>query len=373
MDLYKLFLLISLAYSACITTTETNIQEELLNAITNANVQEVATLLKTPGIDVNQVKNNQYGAVTTPLLEALKIGNYQIVKMLIDKRADIKKSIYTWDNRGLQPYTEAIKTKNTQITQLFFPQLLSDPTFNINQDITYLKSPSKEFNTQTNILLEAIREENVPLVSLLLDKGADYNKRGYDRYDQYFPYGEAVRVGNKDIIALLKAKGYDYLYDNSGNTILTSAISTGLPLRNIQEIISKSPGLSNFKNYPGQTPLTLAIIRNNIPAIKALLNARADVNLADSNGILPVILAVNLGNLDALRVLINKGGNLNAKDSNGNTLLMIAVIKNNAPIVQYLLTTSIDVSAQNNAGQTVFQLAQGNSALANLILTKKGK
>jgi ankyrin repeat protein len=116
----------------------------------------------------------------------------------------------------------------------------------------------------------------------------------------------------------------------------------------------------------GMTPLLYAARDGRLAAARRLIEAGADVELADANGIRPLLMAAINNNLDVARLLISKGADVNADDFWGRTPLWAAVeyrnldMNNNdqdsptdngvdrAPILEFIRTL-LDAGADVNA------------------------
>ena len=75
----------------------------------------------------------------------------------------------------------------------------------------------------------------------------------------------------------------------------------------------------------GLTPLLFAARQGSLDATRALIEAGADVNLADPEGISPMVLAIRNGHYDVAALLVEKGANVNAGDRVNRTPLYMAV------------------------------------------------
>ena len=75
----------------------------------------------------------------------------------------------------------------------------------------------------------------------------------------------------------------------------------------------------------GMTPLLYAARDGRLDAARRLVEAGADVELADANGIRPLLMAALNNKLDVARLLVSKGANINADDFWGRTPLWAAV------------------------------------------------
>lgn len=110
-----------------------------------------------------------------------------------------------------------------------------------------------------------------------------------------------------------------------------------------------------FYNEEYSALLFVAVAKNNVQDIKALLHKEADINAQDSrNGYTPLIYAVKNNKINAVRYLITRGANLNKQAFDGNTALHIAMMTGNLQITEILLSANPDINIVNNQGYIAF-------------------
>lgn len=132
----------------------------------------------------------------------------------------------------------------------------------------------------------------------------------------------------------------------------------------------------NAKDENGLTPLMAAASNNSNPlVIVELSNAGADANAQNKDGLTPLLLAaVNNSNPLAALEIIKAGAEVNAKDENGLTPLMAAAFKNsNSLIIVELINAGADVNAKNLKGKSVLDHAREGEHTRNVtVLIKAG-
>lgn len=169
--------------------------------------------------------------------------------------------------------------------------------------------------SKDQMLLRAASGNNLTLVSLLLDKHANANIREKNgatpliemmgRYSGHSPSMEIARL-------LIKHGADVNAIDEAGNTALHHVVTYG-----------------HRDEYKSLAEL--------------LVNAGAQVNIKNKNGITPVISAAVNCHTEILELLLKNGGNAHEVDKDGKTIMMkiIATSKQEAvyksPIVQLLL------------------------------------
>jgi len=88
---------------------------------------------------------------------------------------------------------------------------------------------------------------------------------------------------------------------------------------------SNSKSITEF--YDATTPLSVAISKGDIEAVKKFVEYGADVN-EKSNGMSPLMIAARYNKVEIIKILISKGAHLNEKDENGFTALKYAELSN---------------------------------------------
>lgn len=138
----------------------------------------------------------------------------------------------------------------------------------------------------------------------------------------------------------------------------------------------------NKQNDKGWTPLMLAVANLNKfsteNSIKILLEAKANVNIKNNNGMTALMLASNNG-YDArniIKMLLDAGADPNIQDIHGSTVLM-HLITNNKPFIERsvnaLLESSVNVNVRDKSGNTAIMMAVGYNyeSVVELLLDKK--
>jgi hypothetical protein len=82
---------------------------------------------------------------------------------------------------------------------------------------------------------------------------------------------------------------------------------------------------------------------------------------------LQLILAAWQGDTAKVKILLDAGADVNAKDDDGVTVLMWAVLSSSVEAVRILLEAGADVTAKANDGSTARMLAPDNSEIAQLL------
>ncbi|XP_038671347.1 transient receptor potential cation channel subfamily V member 6-like [Scyliorhinus canicula] len=203
--------------------------------------------------------------------------------------------------------------------------------------------------------------------------------------------------------ALLISEEFDpYVRGNLEETILHSALFNGN--KEIAELIlDRIPSLINepmtSDMYKGETPMHIAVLKQDVEMVKELLNRGADVVNARATGscFVPgeecqcyygeylLSFAACIGNEEIVRTLIKHSAPLEAQDSLGNTVLHVLVSQSEKKqkYSMYDLITSLVTEKQqpslenivNNDGYTPLKLAaaEGDLEMFNFLVQKQKK
>jgi len=258
----------------------------------------------------------------TPLLWAAKKGHEAMVRLLLEKGAELesKDKIY-----GQTPLSWAAKNGHEVVVKL----LLDKGAEMESKDTEYDLTP----------LSWAARYGNEAAVKLLLEKGAEMESK--DKLYGQTPLSLAAKNGHEAVVKLLLEKG--------------------------AELESKDTGY-------GQTPLSLAARYGNEATVKLLLEKGAELESKDKiYDQTPLSGAARYGNEAVVKLLLEKGAELESKDKiYGQTLLSWAAKNGHEAVVKLLLEKGAELEPKDSDGWTPLSLAtrNGHKAMVKLLLEK---
>ena len=113
-----------------------------------------------------------------------------------------------------------------------------------------------------------------------------------------------------------------------------------------------------------------SFLPQNVPLIRALINAGADVNVTDADGDTPLMLSAMASKKETIRLLLDKGADINARTSEGTTALYCAVPNMDVSIPQILVARGAMVNATGTRATSPLACAAffGNIQTVQLLL-----
>jgi len=119
-------------------------------------------------------------------------------------------------------------------------------------------------------------------------------------------------------------------------------------------ILMQQPGFAvedvNKPEVDGSTPLQWAVYEGDVAEVERLINAGADVDLANNYGVTPMQLASEVGNAPILKLLLEAGADADSPTADGQTALLAVARTGNLAAAQILLDHGASVNAREQWG-----------------------
>lgn len=274
----------------------------------------------------------------TPLMNAIREREIEIVKILLEHNADVTK---IKDNSGRNAFFWAAVLDELEMLKLFEKY---NPDFNVSD------------NYGSNALFFTRKAETV---NYLLKNGADINKKNKSGRTPLIQHSLAYE--NQDHVKFLLEKGADInAQDNEGVTTLMFAVQTDKT--KIIDICLSEKADINIKDNEGKTALFHTIssfgILENVKSMTENMfgdYAKTDYvkNYMNQKKMEETDTAIRL-----IKLLVSNGADINAQDNKGNTLLMYAIALRNEPLINEILKLNPDVNIKNKEGKTANDIAK---------------
>jgi ankyrin repeat protein len=244
-----------------------------------------ALALIAQGADVNAAQPDG----TTPLHWAVYRVDREIVAALLKSgaRADVVNAY------GSSPLAEAVKVASPELVAVL---LDAGASANVSNE-----------DGQTALMLAA-RTGNVAVAEFLVAHGADVNSR--ERFRDQSAVMWAAAQGHAEMVAFLVSKGADLTARARDNAWPT-------PFTNEPRVQYRPTG--------GLTPLLYAARAGCLRCVAAMVDAGADVDRPNPDGMTPMIMALDNGYPEVTHYLLERGANPHVWDWWGRTPLYVAV------------------------------------------------
>jgi len=221
-------------------------------------------------------------------------------------------------------------------------------------------SPDAATADGTTALHWAVHNDDLETADLLLSAGAKVSAA--NRYGVQ-PLSLAAENGNAKMIdRLLKAGADPNTSMPEGETALMTAARVG-KVDAVKTLLVHGANVNARDSFRGETALMWAAARNNADAIRMLVEFGGDVKLRTNNqprgterksdsgntfsaapptGFTAFLFAVRAGQLDAVKALLEAGANVNDTVSDGQSALIVAAANANWEVANYLLDKGAD-------------------------------
>ncbi|MCP5378734.1 MAG: ankyrin repeat domain-containing protein [Rickettsiaceae bacterium] len=227
----------------------------------------VKYLVEEKNVNVNNVDGDTGTVLHCALDYNSKKDNYEIVKLLVEKGADLEgKTDYSADNKNLTPLCFAVKYNH-----------------------------------------------GLKIVQYLVENGANINIKTTGSFYKHTLLHYAAEAGDLEVMKYLSVRGLDVNYKDTvflyGNTPLTEAARCGY-FDIVKYLVEEKNAEINTRSWMWNNPLSEALYRQRYDIAKYLIKKGANVNFTDY-----INEAIRHGNFEMVKCLAESGAKLNMRDS----------------------------------------------------------
>lgn len=259
-------------------------------------------------------RDTDYGKSFSSLMLASQYGYTEIVKLLIDKGADL-------ELKGKNGATALILA--SEYGHIEIVKLLLDNNANINVQAK---------NGATCLTL-ASGNKNIEIVKLLIVNGVNLNAQNIHGRSAL---GWVCENGCTEIANLLIENGANLdIQNHDGLSALMSASQCGYT--EIVKLLIESGANIDLKANDSFTALKLASQYGYTEIVKLLIDKDANLDMQNKLGVNSLMTASQKGYIDIVKLLVENGANLNLQNKIGLTALMSAKENGYTEIVNFLI------------------------------------
>jgi len=348
----------------------------LHHAALNGSVHLVDYLIKNKLVnDIDGVDQNY----ETPLILAVKSKNVDIVKYLVERGADVNHTNIIGESvLAMACYGRITKINLTILQYLIDHGANINTIYNFEENSIYV---DKKVYCKETPLIFAINRKNIELVKILVENGADVNRK--NDYGEKMPplyYTLSYDYKNIDIIKYLLHHGANpnEIINDRMDTVFFHAVKNSNDP--VIELLVENGADINHKNNDNNIPLgTITYKKRGKEFFEMLINDDVDFEeLNKENGNSIFLNSISNFNKTLFNCIMDfdeakgKKIDINRKGYHGNTALIYAVMSNEMEIVSRILDRNPDVNAKNDSYDTAFTLAvkKKNFELMKLLINK---
>jgi ankyrin repeat protein len=194
-------------------------------------------------------------------------------------------------------------------------------------------------------LVMAVHTGNLKLVSVLLARGAKPDAA--DAQYQQTPLMVAAREGHVDLVRLLLAQGAQVnAQTRAGRVPAFRTPGSNAGSKGSGIVRGGWPERGERDPIPGaKTALLYAAREGQLEIVRALIDAGAQIEKADADGVTPLLMAVLNGQMPVAHHLLERGANVRATDWYGQTPLFAAVDLRNVDVAGPTRDNGVDRGA----------------------------
>jgi hypothetical protein len=216
--------------------------------------------------------------------------------------------------------------------------------------------PNVQDQNDSTALMWAAQFGCIDSLQALIDKKAEINKQNKIWRMSALHY---AMLRKDDVFAKpLLIAGADLELNNENNH---TPLLTALNYKNLSaaHLLVEKKANVNVINLKGNTPLGFAIFHTEENLTRAILDAKANLEM-DSEDDAPLISAAKKNNPVIAQMLLEAKADLEASDSEKNTSLLIAAKSAHPDMVKVLIEAKANVEAKNVSAESAFLLAYEN-------------
>jgi len=310
--------------------------DQLFLATLNGRVDDVVVLLEN-GDEVDRPLYYGSGAiegkVVTALMVAAQEGHADVVKVLLERKANVDLS------------------RSDDATPLFIASMQGHPEV---VELLIAANATLHLDDEAGIspLIIACNNGHEQVVRALLAANAPVEQ---DDPNGRTPLYYACQAGRAEFVRILLAADASVDQAAASTTPLWVASTQGHA--EVVSLLLAASANVNLADGRGVKPLHPACAQGHIEVATMLLDANAEVDTVDRNGFTPLIAASQAGRTEVVAKLLAANAKVNHADREGLTPLIVASQKGRTEVVVKLIAANAEVDHAECNGETPLWLA----------------
>ena len=311
-----------------------------------------------------------------PLIYAIRLGNFDVVKILIEKGADIDGKDYfrkplfiTLEQDNFEMFKYLIDNNADPNVMDYDEESLIEYVLGKDDEryFNYLLTGNLVTNVRTkdsvSLLQLACGANNFEGVKLILSKNPDINEKDlYGKTPLHYFCDNKTDTLDINLLQLLLSSGADVnAADNDGNTPLICLAmdnnSFNYPI--LEKLILAGAKVNMVNKYHSSALLFICSNLNSEQAVKLMIEKGADVNLKNDGGTTALLnVSVQQDGYESFLLLTANKADINVSDNKGyHALHYIAGNRNGADMCKHLVTLKVQLNPETPDKATPLDLA----------------
>lgn len=312
----------------------------------------------------------------TPLITACYYDNLNIIKLLLDNKANINSK----NKENFSPLHIACGNGHFFTAKLLLENHADIKALTIDHRTSLHVAAHQNHNDIIELLLHykaEIESRNkdgeTPLMiasrceSFEALKLLHKNKASIDSIDKYYraPIHLAAIEGKIEIIAYLLQYGIfiDSVGDDNWTPLFYAIHNKQFELA--QFLIDKGTNIY-AKNQDGNTIFHVSARDNNIDALQFLLDKKFDINLKGCNDYTAINGASERGNTDVIKFLVENRADIESRNNRGETPLFTAIKYLKLEAAKELIAAKANIHSQAANNRTIYMMASQHLAFGDI-------
>lgn len=259
------------------------------------------------------VEAHKFQTELSPFQEAIIAGNTEDVEFLLKKGATFSE-FYEYDQSPVYFVLHAPKFKQTELLKLFIKYREIDRSFIDKYGRDYLQCAIMTTKIRSEIYVD-VEEIAVTLLNLGLSVN-HFDRNGYSTLVY------ALELDNIQLVSILIERGANVNLKTTKSDLFSPLYYA---TEKSIELLLDNGAESDAANSSGWTALLEACHKGRHKVVFSLVHRGADVNWKNRvKKLFPLVLAIRHKNVDTIKLLISHGAEVNAKTATGRTALLEA-------------------------------------------------